>query len=265
MRLAVLGASGRLGRRILACAHEEQISVVAAVAHQGSASLGRDAGELAGIGPSGLLLTPVGPGCFAEADVVIDVSLPEGTEEALPWLGAAALVTGVTGRSPSQDDAVREEASRRIVVTAANFSAGVHVLASLTARAASALPDYDIEVVELHHRRKVDAPSGTARLLVDAAAQARGQDGEAISRHGRQGRTGQRPGPRAEIGVHALRLGDVVGEHEVWVAGEGERLRLGHVATSRDAFARGALRAARWAVGRAPGAYTMRDVLGLAV
>jgi len=139
----------------------------------------------------------------------------------------------------------------------------VHVLADLVAVAAQALPDADIEVVELHHRRKVDAPSGTAKLLGEAAARARGRRLDEVARHGREGRTGVRAAPDAEIGVHALRLGDVVGEHEVWLAGEGERLRLGHIATSREAFARGALRAARWVAGRPPGRYTMRDVLGL--
>lgn len=260
MRLAVLGASGRLGRRIVACAAEDDgIRLVAAVTRAGGAAVGVDAGLLAGVGAFGLTVGALGPGCFADADVVIDVSLPEGTRAALPHLGRAAFVVGVTGLDGSTAAQVDAEAADRAVLRAANFSAGVHVLAELVATAARALPDHDVEIVELHHRRKVDAPSGTATLLADAAAEARG--GDAPVRHGREGRTGVRP--VGEIGMHALRLGDVVGEHTVWLAGEGERLHLGHVATSRDAFAHGALRAARWLSCRPPGVYTMRDVLGL--
>lgn len=263
MKLAVLGASGRLGRRIIACAADEGVELVAAVTHAGSSALGLDAGVLAGVASCGVSVEALAPGVFDRADVVVDVSLPEGSHAALPLLGTASYVTGVTGASALEMDAVRAEAAQRAVLVAANFSAGVHVLADLVGRAAAALPSYDVEVVELHHRRKVDAPSGTAVLLGRAVAEARGLRWDEVARHGRQGRTGERPGPGAEIGVHALRLGDVVGEHEVWLAGEGERLRLGHVATSRDAFARGALRAARWMHGRARGLYTMRDVLGL--
>lgn len=263
MRLAVLGASGRLGRRIVACALEQGVELTAAVTHAGSRSLGVDAGVLAGVAPCEVPVRALQDGVFDQADVVIDVSLPEGTREALDWLGDAAYVTGVTGLSADERARVEAQAETRPVLTTANFSAGVHVLAQLVATAARALPSYDVEVVELHHRRKVDAPSGTAVLLGRMAAEARGMDWDQAARHGREGRTGVRPGPDQQIGVHALRLGDVVGEHEVWIAGEGERLRLGHVATSRDAFARGALRAAAWVNGRARGLYTMRDVLGL--
>ncbi len=137
----------------------------------------------------------------------------------------------------------------------------MHVLADLVRRAVRALPDYDIEIVEAHHRRKVDAPSGTAWLLGRAAAEGRGLDLASVARHGREGITGVRTVD--EIGFHAIRGGDVVGDHTVWIAGEGERLQLGHVATSRDTFARGALRAAAWIAGQAPGRYSMNDVLDL--
>ncbi len=260
-RLAVLGASGRLGRRLVALAGPAGFDLVAAVVGQGSVHLGVDAGLLAGIAPCGVAVSPAGAGAFDAADVVIDVSLPEGTDEALAWLAGRALVCGVTGRTASQDDRVSSHAASAPLLTATNFSAGVHVLAHLAAEASAALPAYDLEIVELHHRHKRDAPSGTARTLGEAVARARELDFDAVALHGRAGAVG--PRTDVEIGVHALRMGDVVGEHEVWIAGEGERLRLGHVATSRDAFARGALRAAHWVLDKAPGTYTMRDVLGL--
>jgi len=149
------------------------------------------------------------------------------------------------------------------VLTTDNFSLGVHVLADLVARAARALPHYDVEIVEAHHNQKRDAPSGTARFLGEVAAEARGVVLEDVAVHGREGHTGARPS--GQIGFHALRGGDVVGEHTVWLAGQGNRLKLGHVATSRDTFALGALKAAVWMAGQAPGQYTMAHVLGLDV
>lgn len=247
-----------MGRRVVrAIVARSELRLAAAVGRAGSAHIGRDAGELAGVGALEVWIVPAGPGCFGDADVVVDFSLPEGLLAALPHLGTAGLVSGVTGLDAAGAAAVDAAAGEAPVLLAANFSTGVHVLADLVARATQALPAYDVEVVEAHHRHKRDAPSGTALFLGEAAARGRDVALEAV--HGREGRTSR----GSEIGFHALRCGDVVGEHEVWLAGEGERLRLGHVATSRDAFALGAVQAACWLAGRRAGRYTMRDVLGL--
>jgi 4-hydroxy-tetrahydrodipicolinate reductase len=262
IRLAVLGAGGRMGRRVVACAAEiPGLKVVAAVDAPGSPVLGTDAGVLAGLAPIGVPVVAVGEGCFADADVVIDFSLPAGLKAALAVIGSRALVSGVTGADPDTTAAIDALATRAPVLVTGNFSTGVHVLADLVRRAVTALPDYDVEIVEAHHRRKVDAPSGTAWLLGKAAAEARGLVLADVAKHGRDGIVGARPAD--EIGFHAVRGGDVVGDHQVWIAGEGERLQLGHVATSRDTFARGALRAAGWIAGRLPGRYAMNDVLDL--
>ncbi len=262
LRIGVLGATGRMGRRVIALASEaDDLQVMAAVAHEGSEAEGVDAGLLAGVGPIGVAVHPPTEGVFADCDVVIDFSLPEGTLQALPLLGGAALVSGVTGLSAEGEAQVQARAEQAPVLVAGNFSTGANVLAHLVEAAARALPAHDIEVVEAHHRRKADAPSGTALLLGRAAAKGRGLDHDAAAIHGREGHTGLRPSD--QIGYHAIRGGDVVGDHTVWLAGEGDRLLLGHVATSRDTFAHGALRAARWLHGKAPGMYTMAQVLGL--
>ena len=202
-------------------------------------------------------------GCFADADVVIDFSLPEGTLAAIPHLGACALVTGTTGGGAELEWALDQQSKRSAVLSAANFSTGVNVMLDLVERAARVLDDaYDIEIIEAHHRRKRDAPSGTALALAEAAARGRGVALGDVACRGRDGVTGERP--RGEIGLHAIRGGDVAGEHAVWLAGPGERVMLGHVASSKVTFVHGAIRAARWVSGRAPGRYTMAQVLGLA-
>jgi 4-hydroxy-tetrahydrodipicolinate reductase len=239
IRLAVLGATGRTGSRVVAAAHGDARFEV--VAQPGSGGLS--------------------PGCFADADVVIDFSTPEALVAALPHLGAAALITGTTGVSAADLDRLSIRAEQAPVLAAPNFATGVALLADLVEKAARVVPDYDVEVVESHHRNKADAPSGTALALARAAAHGHGVDLDSVGIYGRKGRTGTRPS--GEIGIHALRLGDVVGEHTVWLAGPGERVMLGHVATSRDTFAAGALRAAAWVHGKPPGRYTLRDVLGL--
>jgi 4-hydroxy-tetrahydrodipicolinate reductase len=250
-RVAVLGATGRLGRRVVAgVLAAPGLSLVAAFARRG---VGVDAGLLAGGAPCGVLVTAPGDG--PPADVLIDVSLPGGLQELGGWLGAAAVVSGVTG----QDDAgvawLDAHAARAPVLVAANFSLGVAVLADLVARATAALPDHDVEIVEAHHRHKRDAPSGTALLLAAAAT----GGGEPTS----FGRSGHSEGRAPGVAIHAVRGGDIVGEHQVWLCGDGERLLLGHTATSRDTFAAGAVRAARWVVGRPPGRYQLTQVLGL--
>jgi len=253
IRVAVLGATGRMGRHVLAeTIDAPDLELVAAISRSHH---GTDVGALAGRPPVGVALTGVGPRCLNGAHVVVDFSLPEGLMAALPHFEGAALVSGTTGLSDAEQAAL--DAAGIPLVQAANFSTGVNVLLDLVTRAAAALTDYDIEIFEAHHKHKVDSPSGTALALGAAVEAARGPS---KVRHGREGYSPREDG---EIGYHALRGGDVVGEHQVWIAGQGDRLMLGHVATSRATFALGALRAARWLVGKPAGVYTMRNVLGL--
>jgi 4-hydroxy-tetrahydrodipicolinate reductase len=258
MRVAVVGASGRMGRAIVRLASAAGDSIAWAVA---ATDLGRDVGELAGVGPLGVRVEgTLGSVELAAADVVIDFSAPAVTIALAPLVAAAgvALVTGTTGLDEASRAALAMAASRAPVLAEPNMSVGVHVLARLVEQAVSALGDFDVEIVETHHGAKVDAPSGTALRLADVAAKARAADSHQV--HGRQGRPGARP--RSDIGMHAVRGGDVIGDHEVHLLGPGERLELTHRATSRDVFAHGALRAARWLVGKPAGAYTLRQVLG---
>jgi 4-hydroxy-tetrahydrodipicolinate reductase len=257
MRIAVVGASGRMGRAIVRLAAGDRIDVVCAV---GTTDVGRDAGELAGIGPIGVCVVDA-PGAIenARADVVIDFSSPSATAALAPIAARAgsAIVSGTTGLGPETHAALEEAAARVPILVEPNMSAGVYVLSRLVARAVAALSDWDVEIVETHHHAKVDAPSGTAIRLAEVAQRARGNARIVHGRHGKPGARGS-----DEIGMHALRGGDVVGDHEVRLFGGGERLELVHRATSRDVFAHGALRSARWIAGKAPGSYTLRDVLG---
>ena len=261
LAVAVLGASGRMGRRVLQqVLDSEDLVLVAAVGRSASPTLGVDAGVLAGRERCDLPLTPIEAG-FAAAQVVIDFALPEGTLAALPKLEGRALVTGTTGLSADPLDELGRYAQIGPLLHASNFSTGVNVLLALVRSAAAALPDYDIEIVEAHHSRKVDAPSGTALALAECAAGARSWDLDSVRQDGRVGRTGARA--KEEIGIHALRAGGITGHHEVWIAGQSEQLRLVHSAGCSDVFAQGALRAARWIAGRPAGRYTMAQVLGL--
>lgn len=225
------------------------------------------AGEAAaGLGcPS--VLTPDSAGSLLGAsDAVIDFSSPGALRSLLEHAGAAlagrALVVGTTGLGEQEQALLRQVAERSPVVAAANFSVGVNLLLQLVRSAARVLPEdrFDVEIVETHHRRKVDAPSGTALALAEAAAAARAAPLETVRRDGRSGQVGARPA--GEIGLHSVRGGGVVGEHRVHFLGEAERLELAHIAADRTLFAEGALLAARWALGRAPGLYRMSDVLG---
>lgn len=264
IKVAVHGAAGRMGRTIVQLVHEAaDMTLHAAIDAEGSPLLGRDAGELAGVPGLGVKLSSE-LDLLAGADVVIDFSLPR----ALPRLFARLkdkplpLVLATTGL----DDAIWREiavlAERMPLVAAPNYSLGVAVLYHLAEQAAALLPDFDMEIVEMHHRHKIDAPSGTALGLLDAAARGRKTDGRANAVFGRQGQPGART--REEIGIMTLRGGDVIGDHQLILAGAGERLELSHRATNRSLFAQGALRAAHFVVGKAPGRYTMPQVLGLA-
>lgn len=260
MNVGVLGASGRMGRLVTTeVLDAPDARLVAALVSPGSPSLGLDAGVLVGRGPIGLVTGAVGEGAFRGCDVVVDFSLPAGLAAALPHLRGIPLVTGTTGLEGETVDGVEAHARTAPVVQASNFSLGVNLLLDLVRRASGALPDADIEIVETHHRQKRDAPSGTALSLARAAEEGRGARLTEI--HGRSGPTGARPA--TEIGIHALRGGDVVGEHTVWFLADGERVSFSHGASSRRTFARGALRAARWVLAQPPGRYGMDRVLGL--
>lgn len=261
--LAIHGAAGRMGRRLLALAAEDpETRIVAAVEHAAHALLGQDAGILAGTAPLGVWLTDALPA--QERGVLIDFTAPAATRKALTDAAAGGwgLVIGTTGLSPDDQAAIDRAAAHIPVLQAPNMSLGVNLLFALAAQVAKRLgDDYDIEIVEAHHRFKKDAPSGTAWGIAQAICAATGKDPDRDVVHGRQGDDATRA--RGQIGMHALRMGDVVGEHTASFATLGERLELTHVATSRDVFARGALRAAKWLAGRPAGRYRMADVLGL--
>ena len=260
IRLAVAGAAGRMGSRIIALARGDQrFAVVAALEKAGHPNLGRDTGEAAGTGRTGLLVQDRPE---ADFDVLIDFSQPAGT---IYWLerclaGKRPIVIGTTGHSRDQLARMDQAAAVIPVLKASNMSVAVNLMFKLAGQVALALgDDYDVEIVETHHRFKVDAPSGTAASLRDAIIKATGGDLEQDVVYGRQGDTGKRPG--RQIGMHSLRIGDTVGEHEVHFGNLGETLVLKHTAHTRDTFAAGALRAAAWLVGKPPGRYDMQNVL----
>ena len=260
-KIAITGAAGRMGRRIAALAIEgEKHDVVSAMEWSGNEAIGRDVGELAGVGAFGLDLSET---LVDEPDVLIDFTVPEST---MHWLEVCrdrgiSMVIGTTGLTESQLAEVADTAATIPIMHAANMSVGVTVLLKVVADVAKALgADYDIEVAETHHRFKQDAPSGTAIALARSICEATGRSyGEAAV----LGRGGKCPRKAGEIGMHALRVGDTVGEHTVHFGNLGETVTVGHCAHTRDTFVRGALRAAQWLVGKPPGLYDMRDVLGL--
>jgi 4-hydroxy-tetrahydrodipicolinate reductase len=260
MKLAVVGAGGRMGQAILRLAREDgSIELVGASDAPGSPDVGRDVGEVSRLGVWGVALSGSVEDALLGAEVCIDFSSPRATASVARACARArvALVSGTTGLPEDALQAIDEAARSIPVLWAPNTSAGVQVLAELVREAVARLgPGYDIEVVEVHHRRKADAPSGTALRLVEAARE--GREGLTVVA-GREGTPGARKAE--EIGVFAVRGGDVIGDHAVHLLGDGERIELTHRATSRDLFARGALRAARFLLGKAPGRYTMRDVI----
>jgi 4-hydroxy-tetrahydrodipicolinate reductase len=265
LRVVVAGAGGRMGqaltRVVLA---ESRMRLVGALDRPDAAAQGEDVGVLAGAGETGVRVANDPLPAFAAADVVLDFTTPEATL-AYAELAAQARVVhviGTTGLKPEHEERLLAAARHCRIVRSGNMSLGVNILAGLLKRAAALLgPDYDIEIVETHHRHKVDAPSGTALLFGRAAAEGRGVDLEAHAIRVRDGHTG--PRPAGAIGFASLRGGSAVGDHTVILAGEGERIELTHRAESRDIFARGAVRAALWAFDRKPGLYDMADVLGL--
>lgn len=265
MRIGIIGCAGRMGRMLLRTVLDSPGAQLAGgIERPGHPALGDDLGVLAGIEPVGVCVTDDAAALFETSDAVIDFSTPAASLAHAPLAAVhhTALVVGTTGLAADHRAALAQASEAAPVVVAANMSVGVNLLLGLTRRVAEVLgPEYDIEIVEMHHRHKVDAPSGTALALGEAAAAGRGTALEDAAVRVRDGHTGARPA--GAIGFATLRGGDVVGEHTVIFAGDGERLELTHKATSRSVFATGAVRAALWCEGRAPGLYTMRDVLGL--
>ncbi len=265
IRVAVTGAAGRMGGRIITLLTEaEGLEVAGAIEMAGHARLGDDAGYVAGCGDLGVAITDSLEDALTKADVLIDFTWPEVTlanAEVCAKLGKA-MVVGTTGLNPEQRDAISLIAEKTPVVFAPNMSVGVNVCFKLLKDMAKTLGDgFDVEIVELHHNKKKDSPSGTAVRMGEIVADALDRDYNDVANYHREGMCGERS--QEEIGMQTVRGGDIVGEHTVYFIGMGERIELTHRAMSRDMFARGALRAAGWLSGKDAGLYDMQDVLGL--
>ncbi|HEX2653919.1 MAG TPA: 4-hydroxy-tetrahydrodipicolinate reductase [Xanthobacteraceae bacterium] len=265
MRLVILGAGGRMGRMLIkAVAETTGVTLTGAIEQPGSPLMGQDSGLLAGLGPNGIKLSADLGAALGQADGLIDFTTPASSIAAAALTAKAGLVhvIGTTGFNEAEDAKIKEAAKHAKIVRSGNMSLGVNVLAALARRVARTLgDDFDIEIVEMHHNKKVDAPSGTALLLGEAAAEGREVMLSQRKVAARDGHTGARN--RGDIGFASLRGGTVVGEHSVIFAGPAERIELVHKAEDRMLFATGALKAALWAHNQTPGLYSMADVLGL--
>lgn len=265
IRIAVAGAGGRMGRTLIRAVEEtEGLRLGVATERPGSSLLEADAGELAGVGRLGVKVQPDLEPVLDRFDVLIDFTVPVATMRHLELCrgGGNTMVIGTTGLDSGQCNAIATAGAEIGIVFAPNMSVGVNLCLKLMDVAARVLGDgVDIEIIEAHHRHKVDAPSGTAIRMGEVVARALGRDLEEVAVYGREGHTGARK--RETIGFETIRAGDVVGEHTVWFALEGERVEIAHKASSRMTFASGAVRAARWIAGKGRGLYDMQDVLGL--
>ena len=265
MRIAVMGAAGRMGLELTRAIHAiGGCTVAGGTERPGSSAVGQDLGALAGLGPLGVKITDDPLELVAKVDAILDFTAPKATVEFAGLAANARIVhvIGTTGLGEADEKAIAAAARHATIIKAGNMSLGVNLLVAVTRKVAQALDaDFDIEVVEMHHKHKVDAPSGTALMLGQAAADGRGISLRDHSARGRDGHTGARK--RGDIGFAALRGGNVVGEHTVVFAGEGERIELTHIATDRGIFARGAVKAALWGQGKGPGLFSMADVLGV--
>ena len=265
INVLVTGAAGRMGKQIISLVlREEGIELVGATEIDGHPSIGKDVGEVIGTGKIGIVVSENLDKAASRADVVVDFSHPNASLDAASYASSKGkpMVIGTTGFSP--DERVRLEmlANRFACVISPNMSIGVNVMFEITKRLAELLGnEFDIEVIEAHHREKKDSPSGTAMRLGEIIAESTGRSFSKVARFERYGHVGERA--LNEIGIQAIRGGDIIGEHSVWFCGNGERVELTHRATNRDNFARGAIRALRWIIGKPPGVYTMRNVLGL--
>lgn len=265
VKVVVAGAGGRMGGRLVSLINESAVlQLVGALERKGHLAVGEDAGEVAGCGRMGVPVTDDLTALADRAEVLIDFTSPEATLKNLRAMAERrkAMVIGTTGLTGDQLSELRVLAKFIPVVFSPNMSVGINVILKVIADMARTLgEDYDIEVLEAHHRLKKDAPSGTAIKIGEVLAKATGKDLDAVAAYGRKGLIGERK--RGEIGMQVIRAGDIVGDHTVLFGGMGERVEITHRAQSRDTFARGALRAARWVVKQPPGIYDMQDVLGL--
>ncbi len=263
--ITVTGASGRMGQMLIhAISANPATRLIGAIERKGHDWIGRDVGTCMGAAPFGVIVTDDPLEAFAQSQAVIDFTAPAATVEfaALAAQARAVHVIGTTGLEPAHHAKLDLAAHHAVIIQAGNMSLGVNLLTRLTQKVAAALDaDWDIEIIEAHHNRKVDAPSGTALMLGEAAAAGRGITLADHRESGRDGITGART--RGDIGFSAIRGGDIVGEHDVLFAAAGERIVLRHIATDRNIFARGALKAALWGQNQKPGRYDMMDVLGL--
>jgi 4-hydroxy-tetrahydrodipicolinate reductase len=266
IKVAVTGAAGRMGKaNIEAIQMAEGIELGAAIVEPGSTLLGADAGEVAGVGKLGVAMVGSLADAVADFDVLIDFTAPEVTLKNVEFCAANGkqVVIGTTGLTDEQKAVLQEQSIKTAIVFAPNMSVGVNLCFKLLEVAAKALgnDDYDIEVIEAHHRHKVDSPSGTALRMGEVVADALGRDLNECAVYGREGQTGARP--RGEIGFETIRAGDVVGDHTVLFGTEGERIEITHKASNRLTFAKGAVRACKWLEGKSTGLFDMQDVLEL--
>ena len=266
MKLAVMGAAGRMGQELIRTVQASNGAAViaGAIERAGSNALGQDAGLLAGVGTIGVTITDDPLDIVANVDGILDFTVPAVSVEVAGLAANARIVhvIGTTGCTPEHEAAIKAAGRHATIVKAGNMSLGVNLLVAITRKVAAALDaDFDIEVLEMHHKHKVDAPSGTALMLGQAAADGRNVPLAETSVRSRDGHTGARK--RGDIGFATLRGGNVVGEHSVVFAADGERVVLSHIATDRGIFARGAVKAALWGRGKGPGLFTMADVLGI--
>ena len=265
INVGVIGAGGRMGRMLIEAVQDNpQTTLNAAIERQGSSLVGADAGEVAAIGRLEVQIVDDLKAVINDIDVLIDFSLPDATEQNMQICAAnkVAMVIGTTGFNEQQEQVLKEASKQIAIVYAGNYSTGVNLSLKLLAMAAKAFGnDADVEVIEAHHKHKIDAPSGTAYMMAEAVAEARGQNLKDVAIYGREGQTGERE--TGSIGIHAIRGGEIIGDHTVMFIADGEVVEITHRARARMTFAAGAVRAATWVIKQEVGQYNMQDVLGL--
>ncbi|MEZ2692443.1 4-hydroxy-tetrahydrodipicolinate reductase [Psychrobacter faecalis] len=265
INVGVIGAGGRMGRMLIEAVQDNpQTTLNAAIERQGSSLVGADAGEVAAIGRLEVQIVDDLKAVISDIDVLIDFSLPDATEQNMQICAAnkVAMVIGTTGFNEQQEQVLKEASKQIAIVYAGNYSTGVNLSLKLLAMAAKAFGnDADVEVIEAHHKHKIDAPSGTAYMMAEAVAEARGQNLKDVAIYGREGQTGEREA--GSIGIHAIRGGEIIGDHTVMFIADGEVVEITHRARARMTFAAGAVRAATWVIKQEVGQYNMQDVLGL--
>lgn len=265
INVGVIGAGGRMGRMLIeAVQNNPQTTLKAAIERQGSSLVGADAGEVAAIGHLNVQIVDDLAAVINDIDVLIDFSLPDATEKNMQVCAEhnVAMVIGTTGFNEQQEQVLAKASEKITIVYAGNYSTGVNLSLKLLGMAAKAFGnDADVEIIEAHHKHKIDAPSGTAYMMAEAVAEARGQNLKDVAIYGREGQTGERES--GTIGIHAVRGGEIVGDHTVMFIADGEVVEITHRARARMTFAAGAVRAATWVVEQEVGQYNMQDVLGL--